>query len=312
MKTFEDFYSDSALIADDYKKLDFFSSCIFTGERVDKKKGEHVIPRWMLKDYQLKSAHVEMAQNDKTSSPLEFQAPATTEANGLFGNLENKVKQGSATKDEIHIWSRKISVGVMLNHHRMSLNVQHPQCPVAVDERCLRGVLQHFHSDFKSWKSGAYSRNGIGSVIKLKTAYDQLFFAHLNGAIQREDLSNTHDVLAPYGLVAIGRNGELIIATYGDSDLLFERPEISEKWETSGLIRSTNKDEIRCFLAVLFFDGPFKSLFEKIHEFEPRLDELQLIGYQLGIQIIQTSEGLKYTSRKNTSEDNPIFFTTKN
>lgn len=308
----EDFHSDTALLTDTYKTLDLFSSCIFTGAPVGKRNGEHVIPRWMLNDYHLKNADVELSQTGKTCSPLEFRAPATSHANMEFGKLENKVKLGTATKDEIHIWSRKISVGIMLNHHRMSLNFQHPQSPVTIDERFIRSMLQHFHSDFGKWKNGSYKKDGAGSVIKLKTAYDKFFFAHLSGAMIREDISDTYDVMAPYGLIAIGRNNELIISTYGDEDMQFETPEFIEKLESSGVIKSKDKNEIRCFLAVSFFDGPFNKLFKEFHGFEPQLCELELLGYQLGIQISETGGELTYRDRNSPNKQvEPIFFTTR-
>ena len=32
-------------------------------------------------------------------------------ANGAFGDLENRVKLGQATPDELHLWQKKISAG---------------------------------------------------------------------------------------------------------------------------------------------------------------------------------------------------------
>jgi hypothetical protein len=306
----EELHPEATKIVEKYKKLKLFNSCIFTGEEVKKRRGEHVIPKWMIKEYSLHQGRMEMAQNDKFSNITEFRAPAKKEANSKFGEIENKIKHNTASKEELLLWGMKVSLGIMINHHRMSLNINHPHSPEPLDNRGLRGALMSFHKDYKKWsKDGSISLNG-DSVTEVKTAYESLLFLHLFGGLEKDSLSPDHDLIAPYGLVVVARNNTLTIISMGGSLENKKRVDFINEWKSRGMEKSRNLDEIRCFIAVCYFETVFYEAFHSMYDRPPSIAELKLIAYQLGIIIIEEPDGLKYTSRNNPKYSNTKIFNT--
>jgi hypothetical protein len=78
-----------------FERDDFDEMCLFTGAPVKRtKQGEHVIPRWLIDDYELNHRHIEMGWPGSLAAIKQFRARADPTANGTFGDLESCVKQG--------------------------------------------------------------------------------------------------------------------------------------------------------------------------------------------------------------------------
>jgi len=122
----------------------------------------------MRRQYELDRAKVEMGHPNRLASVMQFRAPAAAPANQLFGRLEHWVKSGQATRDELHLWSKKLSVGMIWNHHRLSCNSRHPGAPRPFDDRRLRIALMDFHAEFAEFAEfarGAYIRSGSTLIL---------------------------------------------------------------------------------------------------------------------------------------------------
>jgi hypothetical protein len=97
--------------------------CLFTGVSIDsKKRGEHVIPRWMVRDYSLRGVSVELGSKGASAKVAQFTAPAVDEENSEFGKLEDRIKrdQAAVSDDEMHLWLMKLMSGMLWNHCRLA------------------------------------------------------------------------------------------------------------------------------------------------------------------------------------------------
>src|ERR1700674_5317858 len=125
--------------------------CLFTGVSIDAgKRGEHVIPRWMVRDYELMGVTVELGSKQASAKVSEFTAPAVKEENHEFGKLENRIKedQSAVSDNELHLWLMKVMSGMLWNHCRLAANARHPKAPLPFDDR-LEGILaQEFRTGF--------------------------------------------------------------------------------------------------------------------------------------------------------------------
>ena len=198
-----------------YAHRPWHNRCIFTGATIENnKRGEHVLPRWLVKDYKLKGTSLEFGSKQAIAQISEFTAPALEDANNLFGELENRIKQNqtAVSDDELHLWLMKISSGLLWNHCRLAQNNRHPKAPVPIDER-LEGILsKDFQSGFFAWQNNTYVRKG--SFLRVPSSVKSLFIAHSFGAHIDTAFSATHDAILPYALIAFGRpNHDLLIAT---------------------------------------------------------------------------------------------------
>jgi len=250
----------------------------------------------MLKQYKLDSGYMEMSHHNKKARLKEFKAPATIDANNTFGRIEVKVREDRADRNEIHLWARKLSVGIILNHYRLSRNIKHPAVPVPIDDAVVRALLKIFQKNFDKWCNGNYERTEIGSSARVKVGLKDLFFAHLSGIVERE-ISETR-IGVPFSLIAIGRGGSMDIVTTGDEKQWFESNHFRDMWESSGLAQSSDIDEIRCGLAAAMFEGVYSPLVTSFYGI-PDLEHFKQLAHQLGVAIVEHEGTLKYTSRKN-------------
>ena len=166
-----------------FEREDFDEMCLFTGAKVERtKQGEHVIPRWLIKEYELNRQRIEMGWPGSLADIKQFRARADPTANGTFGDLESRVKQGETSLDHLHLWQKKISVGMMLCHWRMAQNKHHLKAPGDFDTRHLVFALEDFRSDFKKYSnSQSIPRNG--STLILPTSVPGGWLAHLFGVM---------------------------------------------------------------------------------------------------------------------------------
>lgn len=267
---------------------DLESACIFTGVPVKKKDGEHVIPNWLRKQYGLHHQPVEMGQTERFAKVLTFRAPADPDANRDFGKIEDKVQRQSASLDELHLWSKKISVGMIWNHWRLAKNDRHPHAPVPFDERHLHLVLQDFQREFALWQRGTYGRSG--STIQLPSAIDAPWLAHAFGATVDQSFSTTHDRLLPFGYFAFNRKNTLIVSSFLDDGEL-EASFAADKWAAAGLAQETNQVRLRAALASVFAEQAASGI-ARLHPLQPsKFDELhKVMAYQLGVILSDDGE----------------------
>lgn len=286
-----------------YRDLDLSSCCLFTGTTLPKHKGEHVIPRWLQREYDLSHRGIEMGMTSRLASVMQFRAPADPEANRLFGQVEEKIKLGSATMDEIHLWSKKLSVGMIWNHYRLAMNASHPHAPTMFDPRLLRIVLMDFHREFAQYKAGDYRRTG--STLVLPSKIKGFWLAHAFGAVVDPRYSETHDAIAPFSLMGLNRDGKLVVSALYDTDRTMESGRLIKEWESTGLHACTDDLRIRAGLAAVFFEEVVGTAFSELYAREAPIELLHLVGYQLGI-VIEPHNGTLGYRKRTTADKIPI------
>ncbi|WP_044529417.1 hypothetical protein [Herbaspirillum sp. B65] len=274
----------SVMRKDDFERDDFDEMCLFTGAPVKKtKNGEHVIPRWLIDDYELNYRNIEMGWPESLAVIKEFRTRADLTANGAFGVLENRVKQGQASLDELHLWQKKISVGMMLCHWRMAQNKHHPKAPGDFDTRHLVFTLEDFRNDFKRFSSEEPVPRE-GSTLVLPTSLPGGWFAHVFGSTVCE--GEVHDALMPSGMVAVTHQDQLIISVFYDPEHEFESSRLVQQWSEVKLDVCADASRVAAALAVAYSDFLFKARCETFGiRGEGQNLLLQGIGYQLGLDI---------------------------
>ncbi|WP_412527435.1 hypothetical protein [Burkholderia lata] len=275
--------TNPTMTREQFERDDFNDRCLFTGVPIEgKKKGEHVIPRWLIEDYGLQGQRIEMGDAAHQAAMREFRSPADRVANGAFGKLEEKIKLGRASIDELHLWQKKISAGMVLNHWRMARNVRHPGAPLQFDTRYLAFALQDFRKEFVEFLAGQYVRTG--STLCLPTRIPSGWIAHSFGATVKEHDSG-HDAVLPFGMVATSHGGQLIVSVLFDPERTFESHRLKQEWAAMKLDVSESPLPVQAALAVGYAEHIAAACEEMFGEAQPFDPLLEMVGYQLGIEI---------------------------
>ncbi|WP_341644896.1 hypothetical protein [Thauera sp. SDU_THAU2] len=280
-----------------FERDDFDEMCLFTGVPVKRtSKGEHAIPRWLIDDYELNRKRIEMGWPGSLAGIKEFRPRADPTANGTFGDLENRVKQGETSLDLLHLWQKKISVGMSLCHWRMAQNAHHPLAPVDFDRRHLVFALEDFRKDFKKLSDRQPVPRG-GSTLVLPTSVPGGWLAHLFGATIYSGAA--HDVLMPFGLVAVTHQDKLIVSVFYDPERKFENSRLVQDWKTLKLNECSNAPRIAAALAVVYSEFLFVARTDDLDTERERFNTmLKGIGYQLGLEIDPNTQ--QYQLRRPT------------
>lgn len=267
-----------------FERNDFDSMCLFTGAPCKQtKQGEHVIPRWLIDDYELNSRSIEMGWPGSLAVIKQFRTRADPTANGTFGVLENCVKLGHASLDELHLWQKKISVGMTLCHWRMAQNGNHPRAPGDFDPRHLVIALEDFRSDFKKFSEGQPVPRK-GSTLVLPTSVPGGWLAHVFGSTTVS--GEKHDTLMPTGMLAVTHLNKLIVSVFYDSEHEFESSRLVKEWKANKLDECANAPKVAAALAVAYSEFFFKARAENLFTEGEGFDAtLKGIGYQLGLDI---------------------------
>jgi hypothetical protein len=290
------------ILDSEYKDLDLQSCCLFTGAPLTKNRGEHVIPDWMQKEYALRGQHIQTGGPDALASIMQFRAPADEHANNFFGQVEDRIKRRRATKDELHLWSKKISVGMVWNHHRLSQNLQHPRAPNQFDDRRLRIALMDFHKEFSEFRAGGYVRSG--STLVLPTKVDSFWMTHAFGATVNSKHSETHDAISPFALVAVHHGSQLYVSALYDPERTLEHGRLPREWIAAGLHESTDNACIRAALAIIFSEEIVSPLMIGAGQV-PNDDVYRYIAFQMGIVIERSPAGGGHYRRRNSFDPPP-------
>jgi hypothetical protein len=280
-----------------FERDDFDEMCLFTGVPVKRtRQGEHVIPRWLIDDYELNQRSIEMGWPGSLAGIKQFRTRADPTANGTFGELENRVKQGESSLDNLHLWQKKIAVGMMLCHWRMAQNEHHPRAPIDFDTRHLVITLTDFRSDFQKFSDGQpVPRNG--TTLILPTSLPGGWLAHVFGAAIYS--GETHDALMPFGMLAVTHQNKLIVSVFHDPEREFESSRLVEEWHAVNLDKCLNAPRVAAALAVTYSEFLFKARAEALGTEGERFDALlKGIGYQLGLDIDPTTR--QYSPRRTT------------
>lgn len=282
---------DAAVLSSERDNPDWMDRCLFTGQPVvgRNRSGEHVLPRWMFKLYGIDRRRIRMADRQALVLGRHARAPANTEPNNLFGTLENKVRQGLATKDEYHLWAEKVHCGLFLAHFRLSLKKAHPQSPPPFDSRFIRGALERFRSHYAQWVSGTYSRAGRGSLVILPTSYSVPILHNIHG-IYTQTASTTHDYIRMHGMLAISHNQKIIVATFGDDRASFETEDFVSKWTDKHFESVQDPVGIAAALCAAYFFGPMKDAKMDMYQEEPGYEDLERLADQMGLKFTMESE----------------------
>jgi len=280
-----------------FERDDFDEMCLFTGTPVKRtKQGEHVIPRWLIDDYELNHKRIEMGWPGSLASIKEFRTRADPIANKAFGYLENRVKLGESSLDNLHLWQKKISVGMMLCHWRMAQNEHHPRAPEDFDTRHLVITLKDFRRDFQKFSVEQFvPRNG--STLVLPTNIPGGWLAHVFGSTMF--LGEVYDALMPYGILALTHQDKLIVSVFHDPEREFESSRLIEEWHALKLYECSNAPRVASALAVIYSEFLFKAQVETLgNEGEGFNAMLKGIGYQFGLDIDPATH--QYSLRRTT------------
>lgn len=294
------------LLPNTYRDLDVMQSCLFTGVPVVKRDGEHVIPDWMQRQYNLSRQRVEMGQADRLARIMEFRAPADSVANQEFGKIEDRIKRKLATLDELHLWSKKLSVGMIWNHWRMAQNIHHPHAPDGFDTRHLPIVLMDFHEEFAAFRANTYQRTG--STLVLPTKMSGGWLVHAFGAFLDQSYSDTHDAILPYAFIAASHDEQLIVSTLYDSNRKMESGRLTQEWHSSGLHEASDSVRVCAGLAVIFAELA-ASGFKEIFGGDAPQELLLYIAYQMGVIVEVDGTSWKYRKRLPTDPVPPPIIT---
>lgn len=270
---------DIYLDRNELERTDFVECCLFTGAIPVALTEEHVIPKWMLSVNCLKDKRIEMGSRTALARMKEFRVAAESAENQFFGNVENRVKQGSASTDEIHLWHKKISAGLTVAHWRMARNTSNPRAPSELDEAALPIVLGDFQSDYAAFKKSSYIRTG--STISLKSPLPDGWLAHVVGGLKQDSGAAYHH--RPYALVATSVGGVLHVSTPHDSARKFEARYASEGWASS-LATCKSSPRMHAALAAMLADLVDEWLRE-MNGGSLLESMFPMLAYQLGIEI---------------------------
>jgi hypothetical protein len=271
-----------------FERDDFDKMCLFTGAPVKRtRQGEHVIPRWLIDDYELNRQRIEMGWPGSLADIKQFRTRADPTANGRFSDLESRVKRGEAPLDHLHLWQKKISVGMTLCHWRMAKMKHHPQAPGDFDTRHMVFALEDFRSDFKKY-SDRQPVPRYGSTLVLPTSIPGGWLAHLFGSMIAS--GEVHDALMPFGMVAVTHQNKLIVSVFYDPEREFESSRLEKEWKALKLDGCSNAPRVAAALAVTYSEFLFKARAENLGTEGEGFDAmLKGIGYQLGLDINPTT-----------------------
>jgi hypothetical protein len=266
--------------------------CLFTGVDVPgTKRGEHVIPRWLVKDHALQDGGVQLGQPEALARILEFTAPADAVANQTFGTLEQRIKENQAdvSDDELYLWLLKLSSGMLWNHRRLAENAHHPRAPIQFDVRLEGIVSNEFQDAYAKWMNGSFSRKG--SLTKLPTGVDRLMILHIFGATVLDFEHRTHEGVLPYVLMAVGRPGHpLLVASFFDAGRKWEEDVVYSAWASTEVATTPEAPFVRAALATALYTMELRPLVRS-KEQEQRLTDS--IAYAAGVRLFTDDEGVK-------------------
>jgi hypothetical protein len=266
--------------------------CLFTGVDVPgTKRGEHVIPRWLVKDHALQDGGVQLGQPEALARILEFTAPADAVANQTFGALEQRIKENQAdvSDDELYLWLLKLSSGMLWNHRRLAENARHPRAPVQFDVRLEGIVSNEFQDAYAKWMDGSFSRKG--SLTKLPSGVDRLMILHIFGVTLLDFEHETHEGIFPYVLMAVGRPGHpLLVASFFDTGRKWEEDIVYSAWANNEVATTPEVPFVRAALATALYTMELRPLVSS-EEQEQRL--MDGIAYAAGVRRFTDDEGVK-------------------
>ncbi|MCD9096514.1 hypothetical protein [Luteimonas fraxinea] len=267
--------------------------CLFTGVDVPgKKRGEHVIPRWLVKDYALQDGGIQLGEPEALARILEFTAPADGVANQCFGLLEQRIKedQENFSDDELYLWLLKLSSGMLWNHRRLAENAKHPQSPFQFDVRLEGIVSKEFQGAYAKWRNGSFSRNG--SLTKLPSRVGSLMILHIFGATSLDFGHATREGIFPYVLMAVGRPGHpLLVASFFDAGRKWEENAVRSVWARNEAAITTEAPFVRAALAAALYTMELTPLVSSEEQGQRLMDD---IAYAAGLRLFTGEKGVKF------------------
>lgn len=282
--------------------------CLFTGAgMVGNRRGEHVIPRWMVRDHGIGDGEVELGSGAAAAAVGQFTAPALPEANQAFGKLENRIKEDQAAvgDDEMHLWLMKIMAGMLWNHCRLAANSRHPKAPAPFDER-LAGILaEAFHAGFAAWSAGTYVRQG--SLVRLPAATRPLFLVNAFGAVTNTGYSDTHDAILPYLMIAFGRPAHgVVVASFFEEQRALEDAAILEAWKASPVKDARDSLPVRAALSLMFHERVVRPRYEKMTGRVTPDALIDQVACSLGVEFFVDADGARrFRNRSGPWDDAP-------
>jgi hypothetical protein len=276
--------STPTILRSEFERDDFDQMCLFTGAPVKQtSKGEHVIPQWLIDDYELNHKKIKLGLPGGEADMSQFRTRADPTANGDFGVLEDKVKRGVCSHDELHLWQKKISAGMTLCHWRMAKNKHHPKAPGNFDSRYLLIALNDFRSDYEKFAlKQPVPREG--STLVLPTKVPGGWLAHVFGATTVEGDEN--DAILPFGMLAVSHNSKLIVSVFNDSSQEFESSQLATEWTAKNLDTCSDAPKVAAALAITYSEFVFNARREILKTEGHGFDELcKGIATQFGLDI---------------------------
>ena len=143
------------------------NGCLFSNEPTD--TVEHVIPRWLQRKFSLQ----ELTYSLPNGTQLKYKnavVPATSRDNSKFGEIEDKISNGTASDEEIYLWAFKIHVGLIYISSNLKFNIRNPNSPKFWDVNDFGRDVWLFQQLYKVWQNGGKTTpSPFGTVLKFKS-----------------------------------------------------------------------------------------------------------------------------------------------
>lgn len=113
--------------------------CMFCGAEGDTR--EHVIPQWLHQMFNIKHKRVRV-RNGSSVKYMHQVLPACKHCNGVrFAEIENKIKNNSATDQELFLWALKVYVGLNIKDTGLLEERSRPEMGfVLTENEAFKGV----------------------------------------------------------------------------------------------------------------------------------------------------------------------------
>jgi hypothetical protein len=138
---------------------------MFSGEKPDNE--EHVIPRWMQSRYDLWTKTLNIPNGTRLQY-RNVRVPVRSSDNTKFGEIENRISQGSFDLQEVYLWALKIHIGLLFRDASLKIDRSIPDSPMIWDMRNFAAEVHAFRMIYGVWAAqGKISPTPLGTVLIL-------------------------------------------------------------------------------------------------------------------------------------------------
>jgi hypothetical protein len=138
---------------------------MFSGEPAENE--EHVIPRWMQSRYNLHNQMVIIPNG--TPLPYRYvKVPVASKHNTTFGQIEQRISQGTYSPTEVYLWALTIHIGFIFRDATLKIDRSRPDSETFWTIDDFSTEVDVFQMLYAIWsKGGTINPDPFGSVFIL-------------------------------------------------------------------------------------------------------------------------------------------------